>query len=93
MGSERGGYLRAYRVWIDAFSSFNAAPIPRERSYRVFGPLTDETLTSHPSLSSPSVKFTKPSPASRASSSCAICSLDFWFFQSPSPWPPRPRAA
>jgi len=85
--------LRAYRVWIDAFSSFNAAPIPRERSYRAFGALTDETLTSHPSLSSPSVKFTKPSPASRASSSCAICSLDFWFFQSPSPWPPRPRAA
>ena len=30
-----------------------------------------------------------PRVASSASSSCAICSRDFWFFQSPPPPPPR----
>ena len=51
---------------------------------------TAATFMSQPSLSSPSVKLAYPRVASCASSSSAICSRLFWFFQSPSP-PPLPR--
>ena len=50
---------------------------------------TAHTFISHPRRSSPSVKLAYPRVASSASSSCAICSRDFWFFQSPPPPPPR----